>query len=106
MPKIPEGAKKPADRLVADATGDSEPVVMLGDTPIRVLPRRDWKKWALAAMVVRGDLDQWARGAVHPDDVQAFIDADVTIGQTEDFMEEWGRATGEDLGESGASRRS
>lgn len=78
--------RRPAtrDHLTAVAD-DGSWAGMLGDVEIRVLPFSDWTKDAMNALH-RANFDRWAEGAVHPEDVQKFVHADVTMGQVIAFM--------------------
>lgn len=97
-------AKKPMDRLQAEGKSSALGAVTINlrDIPIRVLPAEEWHKKALTHLRT-GDYDSWAEGAVHPDDVAAFVDADVKVKDVNRFFEDWGAASGQDVGESAAS---
>ncbi len=83
-------ARKPrpvatTDHLTPTKSMDGSWTGTLGGAEIRVLPFNQWRKSAMQA-INRGNFDLWADGAVHPDDVQDFVDADVTMGEVMAFM--------------------
>lgn len=104
MATPPKGARRPMDRLAAEATAD-ETVAELAGVSIRILSPLDWKKSAAPALS-QLDFDRWAAGAVHPDDVAKFVGADATVRETLDFVNAVEERAGIDMGEYLASRRS
>lgn len=106
MPEIPKGAKRPADRLKAEAEtvdSDQPTVHEFKGHEYRVLSFFDWDKTAMTA-INRLDMDGWAAGALHPDDVARFITTRATLRETIAFVKSVTQATGVDVGELFASQ--
>lgn len=97
--ELPEAEKQ---RIEAD--GDYIPVP-LGDTEIRVKPQRKWRMSHMR-LLNAGDLDGWAEGVIHPDDVDAFFDVDPDMEEFQAFAEEAARRAGDSLGKSSGRSRS
>ena len=94
----------PAEAQEIDALSDYV-TVPLADEQLRVKSPSKWRPSYLRAMR-QGDFDTWAEGVVHPDDLEAFIDADPTFEEINDFAAAAGNATGESLGKSPVRARS
>jgi len=106
MPNIPAGAKKPSDRLKAEAeNAGSELTFEFKGHSITVLPFLDWERHALAHINTL-DLDKWAECAIHPDSVAEFKGISCTMREGLSFVRECAEAAGADLGELGASLQS
>jgi len=108
MSTPPKGARKPMDRLAAEASvQDGEDLVTanLNGVAIRILSPLDWDK-AAAAAINRLDFDAWASGAVHKDDVRKFHETQATVRQTLEFIRSVEERAGADVGEYLASRSS
>lgn len=73
----------------------------LDGTKIRVLLPVKWRPSYLRGLR-SGDIDTWAEGVIHPDDLAEFIDADPTFEEIGTFASEAMTATGEEPGKSGA----
>ncbi len=91
-----------ADRQEIEAVGEYTKVPV-GNTDVRVKPQIDWRMSDMRALN-RGDLDAWAEGVIHPDDLEDFLDLDITLAEFRQFSDDAASATGDDLGKS--SRRS
>lgn len=104
MPEIPEGAKKPADRVKKEVKAEVEggAAVMWRGKKITMLDREDWP-WDAAEHLGDGRFPLWAQGALTPKSFE-FIQAQrPTMRDFNDLMERLMAAAGEDLGESGRS---
>jgi hypothetical protein len=77
----------------------------LGDKPLRVKTVGQWRPSYLRALRL-GDYDTWAEGALHPDDVDAFIEADATFDEINTFTAEAMESAGEPVGKPSARPRS
>ncbi|MEV5319164.1 hypothetical protein AB0K92_16165 [Streptomyces sp. NPDC052687] len=77
----------------------------LGDKPLRVKTIGQWRPSYLRALRL-GDYDTWAEGALHPDDVDAFIEADATFDEINTFTAEATESAGEPVGKRSAQPRS
>lgn len=103
------------DRLVAEAAAESEAeedgsiVVQLvtdfGKADIRVPPLRKWRSLAKNALFSREDDMAWAAQTLSFEDAQAWMRLNPTGDEAAAFFDEWGRLTGQKLGEALASRR-
>ncbi len=106
MPTIPAGAKKPADRMRAEAksldNADEFTVHEFKGHNYRVLPFMDWDKTAMAA-VNNLDFNAWARGAMHPDDIPRFVTSPGKMRETIAFVKDVTADMGIDVGELFAS---
>ena len=87
------------------ATATNTVAVPLGDVDIEVLPVRDWRNSGLRALR-DGDFDTWAEKCLTDAGRAAWLEADPTIGEIEDFFTAWKDSTGQDPGKSVASSRS
>lgn len=87
-----------------EAIGEYVPVP-LGDAETRVKPQRDWRMSDLR-MLNAGDLDGWAESVIHPDDLEAFMEQDLTLAEFQDFAAEASRLAGDGLGKSSRPSRS
>jgi hypothetical protein len=77
----------------------------VADTKVRVRPQQHWRMSHLRALN-EGDFDTWADGVLHPDDVDEFLDQDITLAEFEVFAKEAAKATGDGLGKSRRPRGS
>jgi len=105
MPKIPEGAKMPSDRLEAEAKSldtDAPTVHEFAGEQFSVLPFLDWDKSAMTA-INRLDFNGWAAAALVPEDVDRFVRAKATARETMHFMKAVTEGSGADMGEFFAS---
>lgn len=103
MPSVPEGAKKPSDRLKAEAENAAdETVTEFKGHKIRVLPFLDWERHAIQHVNVL-NIDGWAEAAIHPDDLKTFQGIKSTMGEALQFIKDAAAHAGADLGELGAS---
>jgi hypothetical protein len=103
MPNIPDGAKKPADRLRAEASKATEEFTAeLNGVTLRVLPFLDWDSRAVHQINFM-NWDGWAAGALHPDDIAEFGKIKATNRQMIDFVKTVSTAAGADVGELFAS---
>lgn len=102
MPKIPEGAKKPTDRLAAEANATDDVTIDLNGTPIRVLSPLDWDKNAASCLNTL-NFEGWAAGAVHPDDVDKFNTTRASLRQTLEAIKSIESMASVDVGEFLAS---
>lgn len=94
--------KSPAEN---EATG-TEVTGNLGDTEIGVPPVKQWRASALDALT-EGRFSAWAELVLSDEAYDAWIAADPTIGEVEEFFESIGDKIGMGSpGESRASRRS
>lgn len=94
----------PAEAQEAEADGKFV-TLLVGDLKVRIRPQRDWRMSHLRALN-QGDFDAWAEGVLHPDDLDEFLDQDITLAQFQEFAEEASRETGDDLGKSRRQRTS
>lgn len=82
--------------------------VPVADIEVRVKPQVDWRMSDIRALN-QGDLDTWAESVLHPDDLDDFLDLDITLAEFRVFADEAAKATGDDLGKSkrpsGSSKR-
>jgi hypothetical protein len=79
-------------------TGDYTPIE-LGDRDYRVKAVSKWRPSYVRALR-NGDFDAWVSGVFHPDDVDAWIDADPTFEEIGDFANRAMTASGETPGKS------
>jgi hypothetical protein len=80
--------------LIAPLRGDS----------IRVQPLMDWPRRIYDAAISRGDLTAIAE-VIHEDDRDLWANGDATVRDSFRWLEQVARASGQDVGESGASSR-
>lgn len=71
----------------------------------RVKPQRDWRMSDLR-MLNQGDLDAWAESVIHPDDLETFMDHDLTLAEFQDFAADAARLAGDGLGKSSRPSKS
>lgn len=76
-----------------------------GHADIRVPPFRRWRSVAKNALYNRDDDLAWAVQTLSADDAQEWIRLNPTGEDAGRFFADWGRATGQTLGEALASRR-
>ncbi|MEU2867748.1 hypothetical protein ABZ769_00860 [Streptomyces olivoreticuli] len=81
-----------------DATTDYVTVELAG-YPVRALPSQRWRASTLRALN-SGDLDRFAEGVLHPDDVDAWYDGDPTQDEIGVWVAQVAEAGGETLGKS------
>ncbi|MDH6625728.1 hypothetical protein M2271_003539 [Streptomyces sp. LBL] len=99
-----ETTTTPAEAQEIEANGEFV-TAKLGEATLRVKTIEHWRPSYLRALR-QGDYDAWAEGALHPDDVTAFIDADATFAEINDFTSSAMESAGETPGKSGARTRS
>jgi hypothetical protein len=103
MPEIPEGAKKPADRLKAEVENATEETVAeFKGVSLRVMPFLDWERHAMQHLN-NFNYDGWAEGALHPEDFKKFLKIKSTNREIMQFIGKASANAGADLGEFGAS---
>jgi hypothetical protein len=104
---VTEAKLSPLEAVEAEVdAGDGTVEVTLADTRVRVKPVGAWRSSGVSAMR-QGDFTAWAETCLAtPDDVAVWLEVDPTLDECEVFFREWGAATGQDQGESRASRRS
>ncbi len=73
--------------------------VPVGDMEARVKPQVDWRMSDIRALN-KGDLDAWAESVIHPDDLEEFLDLDITMAEFQRFADEAAARTGDDMGKS------
>jgi hypothetical protein len=106
----PGGRLTPADAAQAEACDDTDDdgatVVPLAGEQIRIKPAGQWRSSAVRAMR-EGDFDRWAESSLADKESWAtWQDIDPTIDEVEAMLRAWQTTTGQDPGESRASRRS
>lgn len=79
--------------------------VDVADITVRVKPQGDWRLSDMRQLNV-GDLDAWAEGVIHPDDIEEFFEADITVDEFKQFADDASRRTGDGLGKSSPRSRS
>ena len=79
--------------------------VPVADVEVRVKPQRDWRMSDMR-LLNEADLDGWAESVIHPDDLESFMEQDITMGEFQDFAAEAARRAGDSLGKSSAHSRS
>lgn len=94
----------PSEAQEAEVDGEFV-TVPVGDTKVRVRPQREWRMSHLRALN-EGDFDAWADGVLHPDDVDDFLDLDITLAEFDSFAKEAAKVTGDGLGKSRRPRGS
>lgn len=103
---LPPAAGYPAEELTpaqaqeAEAAGDyvTVPVTDTG-IAVRILPQGQWRMSHMR-LLNTGDLEGWAECVIHPDDIDAFVDLDLTLDEFQDFSLAAAKASGDDLGKS------
>jgi hypothetical protein len=104
-------ARKPAasaavERLEGEAESlDGWVVEELNGTPIRIQPALDWPKNLYQIAVHGGNFDALA-GVIHEDDRAHWLNAECTVREAAEFLGRAIAASGQEPGESRASRRS
>ncbi|MEU5424237.1 hypothetical protein AB0H73_01320 [Streptomyces olivoreticuli] len=79
--------------------------VELAGFQVRALPSQRWRASTLRALN-SGDLDRFAEGVLHPDDVDAWYDGDPTQDEIGAWVAQVAEAGGETLGKSSGPRAS
>ena len=92
------------DKQALEAAGEYVPVPLNG-VEVRVKPQIKWRMSDLRALN-NGDFDAFAESVIHPDDLETFLDQDLTMGEFRDFSEEAARRAGDSLGKSSPRSRS
>jgi hypothetical protein len=87
-----------------EADGEYVPVPVKGET-VRVKPQKDWRMSDMR-LLNQGDFDGFAEALIHPDDVDGFLDQDLTLEEFREFTEEAARQAGDGLGKSSGRSRS
>ncbi|MEV4739791.1 hypothetical protein [Streptomyces sp. NPDC049555] len=82
-----------------DAADTGYITVELAGYPVRALVSQQWRASHLRALNA-GDLDRFAEGVLHPDDVDAWYAADPTQDEIGAWVREVAEAGGEALGKS------
>ncbi|GGX63192.1 hypothetical protein [Streptomyces hiroshimensis] len=82
-----------------DAADTGYVPVELAGYPVRALVSQRWRASHLRALNA-GDLDRFAEGVLHPDDVDAWYAADPTQDEIGDWVRAVAEASGEALGKS------
>lgn len=99
---VTTNAPSQADHATAgqetDAATDYVTVELAG-YPVRTLPSQRWRASTLRALN-SGDLDRFAEGVLHPDDVDAWYDGDPTQDEIGAWVAQVAEAGGESLGKS------
>lgn len=93
-----------ADKQTAEAAGHYVTVPIRG-AEVRVKPQRKWRMSHMRCLN-QGDLDGWAEGVIHPDDLDEFMDLDLEMEEFQEFSEEAARRAGDGLGKSSGRSRS
>lgn len=107
----PDGGRlKPVEAAEAEATAevddDGSVQVGLAGEQIKIKPAGQWRSSAMTALS-NGQFDQWAETSLADDKSwETWQRIDPTLSAVEDMLQEWRVATGQDPGESRASRRS
>ncbi|MEU5417705.1 hypothetical protein [Streptomyces sp. NPDC020667] len=94
----PSAADRPTAGQETDASADYVTVELAG-YPVRALPSQRWRASTLRALN-SGDLDRFAEGVLHPDDVDAWYDGDPTQDEIGAWVAQVAEAGGEALGKS------
>lgn len=89
----------PAEAQETEAT-EEYVTASLDGKPLRVKTVEYWRPSYLRALRL-GDYDTWAEGAMHPDDVDTFIEINATFKAINEFTSEAMSAAGEAPGKSG-----
>jgi hypothetical protein len=97
---MPEIVVTPAEAQEIEATEEYVTASLAGQ-PIRVKTVDNWRPSYLRALR-QGDYDTWAAGALHPEDVDAFIEADATFAEINTFTAEAMESAGEPVGKPSA----
>lgn len=103
MPNIPEGAKKPTDRLAKEVAADDHGAsIMWRKKKVTVKPRRDWA-WSSASDLQRGMFPEWAEGALTAESYAHVVAQRPSMGDFDELLGRLMEAIGQDLGESESS---
>lgn len=97
-------ATTPAEAQEIEATTEYVSEELGGET-YRVKLATKWRPSYVRALR-SGDFDAWAEGVIHPDDLDAWLDADPTFDDLGDFATRAMSASGEAPGKSSAQPRS
>lgn len=102
----PREALTPAEAQEAEALGDYV-TVPVGDTgvAVRILPQGQWRMSHMR-LLNTGDLEGWAECVIHEDDIDRFLDLDLTLDEFQDFSLDAAKASGDDMGKSRGRSRS
>jgi hypothetical protein len=93
-----------AEKQEVEAAGEYV-LVPAGDVEVHVKPQRDWRMSDMR-MLNAADFDGFAESVIHPDDLDTFLDLDMTLAEFQDFAEEAARRAGDGLGKSSGRSRS
>lgn len=101
----PEGLT-PAEAQEAEAVGGYV-TVPVADTglAVRILPQGQWRMSHMR-LLNQGDLEGWAECVIHEDDLDAFLDLDLTLAEFEQFSLDAAKQSGDGLGKSRGRSRS
>lgn len=94
-------ATTPAEAQETEAAEEGYVTASLAGKTIRVKTVENWRPSYLRALRL-GDYDTWAEGALHPDDVDAFIEADATFAEINEFTAAAMESAGEPVGKPSA----
>lgn len=94
----------PAKAQEIEATEGYVTAELAGNT-LRVKTVGQWRPSYLRALRL-GNYDAWAEGALHPDDVDAFIEADATFDEINEFTATAMESAGEPVGKPSVPSRS
>jgi hypothetical protein len=97
--ELPETAKQEIE-----AAGEYVSVPVNG-IEVRVKPQLDWRMSDMR-MLNAADFDGFAESVIHADDLDAFLDLDMTLAEFQSFAEEAARRAGDGLGKSSGRSRS
>jgi hypothetical protein len=102
----PQEALTPSQAQEAEAVGDYV-TVPVGDTgvEVRILPQGQWRMSHMR-LLNTGDLEGWAECVIHEDDIDVFVDLDLTLDEFQDFSLAAAKASGDDMGKSRGRSRS
>jgi hypothetical protein len=98
--ELPEAAKQELEALNVYIS-----VPVSADVKVRVKPQIEWRMSTMR-LLNAGDLDGWAESVIHPDDLDTFIECDLTMGEFGKFSEDAARLAGDGLGKSSERSRS
>lgn len=91
-------------RAEAEAMDVGWLIIPLRGEDIRVKPFMDWPRRIYDAAISRGDLTA-VSDVIHEDDRTVWSNGDATVRDSFRWLEQVARASGQDVGESGASSR-
>jgi hypothetical protein len=103
---FPQKGLTPAEAQEAEALGDYV-TVPVGDTgvAVRILPQGQWRMSHMR-LLNTGDLEGWAECVIHEDDIDRFLEMDLTLDEFQEFSLDAAKASGDDMGKSRGRSRS